>query len=192
MLRGEVLSLCVVIAGAAARAARPARGQRACCPAPRPRSSYLPTIETPRPREPFDEAAAAGASRGAARVRRHRRLDGRHPHRSAAPVARHRQERRRAVQAGQPGRVLVSAAQESRRRERPDAHARRDLLLPRRSAHHAGPGQRADSRSRGARRRARARSRLRRDRLGPLLGRASRGARRSTSSIARASGSSRG
>jgi hypothetical protein len=55
--RGQALSLVVVIAAAAVlplglravNAALPDAG----------RSSYLPTIETPRPREPFDEAAAA-------------------------------------------------------------------------------------------------------------------------------------
>ena len=56
--RRQVLSLCVVIAGAlllplglrAINAAMPGGGAR---------SSYLPTLETPRPREPFDDVAAA-------------------------------------------------------------------------------------------------------------------------------------
>ena len=51
------------------------------------RDSYLPTVETPRPREPFDQAAADAVREAQPAVRRHRRFDGRHPHRSAAVVA---------------------------------------------------------------------------------------------------------
>ena len=57
VLRGEVLSLCVVIAGAAA-VPLGLRAVNGLLPGAAARSSYLPTIETPRPREPFDEAAA--------------------------------------------------------------------------------------------------------------------------------------
>ena len=58
MLRGEVLSLCVVIAGAAAIPLG-LRAVNGMLPGATAGSTYLPTIETPRPREPFDEAAAA-------------------------------------------------------------------------------------------------------------------------------------
>ena len=58
MLRGEVLSLCVVIAGAAV-VPLGLRAVNGMLPGAALESSYLPTIETPRPREPFDEAAAA-------------------------------------------------------------------------------------------------------------------------------------
>ena len=57
MFRGEVLSLCVVIAGAAA-VPLGLRAVNAALPDAAAAESYLPTIETPRPREPFDEAAA--------------------------------------------------------------------------------------------------------------------------------------
>jgi hypothetical protein len=55
-MRGDLLSLVVVIAGAAALplGLRAVNGLL-----PSGERSYLPTIETPRPREPFDEAAAA-------------------------------------------------------------------------------------------------------------------------------------
>ena len=56
-MRGEVLSLCVVIAGAAA-VPLGLRAVNAMLPGAAG-STYLPTIETPRPREPFDDAAAA-------------------------------------------------------------------------------------------------------------------------------------
>jgi hypothetical protein len=55
-MRGDVLSLVVVIAGAAALPLGLRAVNRLI---PGGESSYLPTIETPRPREPFDEAAAA-------------------------------------------------------------------------------------------------------------------------------------
>ena len=58
MFRGEVLSLCVVIAGAAA-VPLGLRAVNGLLPGAAVESSYLPTIETPRPREPFDEEAAA-------------------------------------------------------------------------------------------------------------------------------------
>ena len=57
MFRGEVLSLWVVIAGAAA-VPLGLRAVNAALPGAPVESSYLPTIETPRPREPFDETAA--------------------------------------------------------------------------------------------------------------------------------------
>ena len=57
MFRGEVLSLCVVIAGAAALPLG-LRAVNVVLPGAAG-STYLPAIETPRPREPFDEAAAA-------------------------------------------------------------------------------------------------------------------------------------
>jgi hypothetical protein len=58
VLRGEVLSLCVVIAGAAALPLG-LRAVNAVLPGAAAGTTYLPAIETPRPREPFDEAAAA-------------------------------------------------------------------------------------------------------------------------------------
>ena len=58
MFRGEVLSLCVVIAGAAALPLG-LRAVNVMLPGAAAGSTYLPAIETPRPREPFDEAAAA-------------------------------------------------------------------------------------------------------------------------------------
>jgi hypothetical protein len=57
VFRGEVLSLCVVIAGAAA-VPLGLRAVNGLLPGAAVESSYLPTIETPRPREPCDEAAA--------------------------------------------------------------------------------------------------------------------------------------
>lgn len=57
MLRGEVLSLCVVIAGAAV-VPLGLRVVNGMLPGASIGSTYLPAIETPRPREPFDEAAA--------------------------------------------------------------------------------------------------------------------------------------
>jgi hypothetical protein len=58
VVRGELLSLCVVIAGAAA-VPLGLRAVNGMLPGAAGGSTYLPTIETPRPREPFDEAAAA-------------------------------------------------------------------------------------------------------------------------------------
>ncbi len=58
-MRGTaVLSLCLVIAGAAVLPLG-LRAVNGLLPDAAIRSSYLPTIETPRPREPFNEAAAA-------------------------------------------------------------------------------------------------------------------------------------
>jgi hypothetical protein len=57
VFRGEVLSLCLVIAGAVA-VPLGLRAVNAMLPGAAG-STYLPTIETPRPREPFDAAAAA-------------------------------------------------------------------------------------------------------------------------------------
>ena len=56
MFRAEVLSLCLVMAGAAALplGLRAVNGMLPGAAG----SSYLPTLETPRPREPFDDAAA--------------------------------------------------------------------------------------------------------------------------------------
>ena len=56
--RTQVLSLGVVIAAAAALPLG-LRAVNAVIPGAAAHSSYLPTIETPRPREPFDEAAAS-------------------------------------------------------------------------------------------------------------------------------------
>jgi len=56
--RADVLSLCVVIAGALLLPLG-LRAINAVLPGAAAHSTYLPTIETPRPREPFDEAAAA-------------------------------------------------------------------------------------------------------------------------------------
>jgi hypothetical protein len=56
--RNQALSLCAVIA-AAATLPLGLRAVNAVIPGAAARASYLPTIETPRPREPFDEAAAA-------------------------------------------------------------------------------------------------------------------------------------
>jgi hypothetical protein len=54
----QVLSLCVVIAGALLLPLG-LRAINTVLPGAGVRSSYLPTLETPRPREPFDDAAAA-------------------------------------------------------------------------------------------------------------------------------------
>ena len=56
--RSQVLSLCVVIAAAAVLPLG-LRAVNAAIAGAAAHSSYLPTIETPRPREPFDEAAAS-------------------------------------------------------------------------------------------------------------------------------------
>ena len=58
MRRADVLSLCVVIAGGAVLPLG-LRAINAVLPGAAAHSTYLPTLETPRPREPFDEAAAA-------------------------------------------------------------------------------------------------------------------------------------
>jgi hypothetical protein len=55
--RRQVLSLCVVIAGALLLPLG-LRAINGALPGAAARASYLPTIETPRPREPFDEDAA--------------------------------------------------------------------------------------------------------------------------------------
>lgn len=57
-MSSQVLSLCAVIAAAAVLPLG-LRAVNAAIPDASARSSYLPTIETPRPREPFDEAAAS-------------------------------------------------------------------------------------------------------------------------------------
>lgn len=54
----QVLSLAAVVAGALLLPLG-LRAINAALPGAATRASYLPTIETPRPREPFDEAAAA-------------------------------------------------------------------------------------------------------------------------------------
>jgi hypothetical protein len=56
--RAQALSLCVVIAAAAALPFG-LRAVNAAIPGAAGHSTFLPTIETPRPREPFDEEAAA-------------------------------------------------------------------------------------------------------------------------------------
>ena len=56
--RAQALSLCVVIAAAAVLPFG-LRAVNAVIPGAAARSSFLPTIETPRPREPFDEEAAS-------------------------------------------------------------------------------------------------------------------------------------
>jgi hypothetical protein len=58
VFRGEVLSLCLVLAGAAA-VPLGLRAVNTMLPGAAVGSTYLPAIETPRPREPFDEAVAA-------------------------------------------------------------------------------------------------------------------------------------
>ena len=58
MRRADVLSLCVVIAGGVVLPLG-LRAINAVLPGAAAHSTYLPTLETPRPREPFDEAAAA-------------------------------------------------------------------------------------------------------------------------------------
>ncbi|MCK7478762.1 MAG: hypothetical protein M0C28_16320 [Candidatus Moduliflexus flocculans] len=49
--------------------------------------SYIPSIESPSARGPFDSDAVGRAARGRQRLHPHRRLDGRHAHRSRPPVA---------------------------------------------------------------------------------------------------------
>jgi hypothetical protein len=56
--RAQVLSLAAVIAAALVLPLG-LRAINAALPGEETRSSYLPTLETPRPREPFDEAAAS-------------------------------------------------------------------------------------------------------------------------------------
>jgi hypothetical protein len=56
--RDQALSLCAVIAAAAVLPLG-LRAVNAAIPGSAAHTSYLPTIETPRPREPFDEAAAS-------------------------------------------------------------------------------------------------------------------------------------
>ena len=56
--RRQVLSLIAVLAGALLLPLA-LRAINAALPGAEARSSYLPTLETPRPREPFDETAAA-------------------------------------------------------------------------------------------------------------------------------------
>jgi hypothetical protein len=56
--RRQLLSLCVVIAGALLLPLG-LRAINAALPGAETRSNYLPTLETPRPREAFDEAAAS-------------------------------------------------------------------------------------------------------------------------------------
>jgi hypothetical protein len=56
--RRQALSLCAVIAGALLLPLG-LRAINAALPGAETHSSYLPTLETPRPREPFDEAAAS-------------------------------------------------------------------------------------------------------------------------------------
>jgi hypothetical protein len=56
-LRGQVLSLAVVLAGTLA-VPLGLRAINGALPGADVRDSYLPTVETPRPREPFDQAAA--------------------------------------------------------------------------------------------------------------------------------------
>ena len=56
-MRGQVLSLAVVLAGTLA-VPLGLRALNGALPGADARDSYLPTVETPRPREPFDQAAA--------------------------------------------------------------------------------------------------------------------------------------
>jgi hypothetical protein len=56
-LNGQVLSLAVVLAGTLA-VPLGLRAINGALPGAAVRDSYLPTVETPRPREPFDQAAA--------------------------------------------------------------------------------------------------------------------------------------
>lgn len=58
MVRRSVLSLCAVVAGAVLLPLG-LRAVNAALPDAGAGPSYVPTVETPRPREPFDEAAAA-------------------------------------------------------------------------------------------------------------------------------------
>ena len=55
---GQVLSLCAVVAAAVVMPFG-LRAVNAALPGAAARASFLPSIETPRPREPFDEAAAS-------------------------------------------------------------------------------------------------------------------------------------
>jgi hypothetical protein len=57
-MRRSVLSLCAVVAGAVLLPLG-LRAVNAALPDAGVGPSYVPTVETPRPREPFDEAAAA-------------------------------------------------------------------------------------------------------------------------------------
>jgi hypothetical protein len=57
MARGQVLSLCLVLAGTLA-APLGLRALNSALPGADVRDSYLPTVETPRPRESFDQASA--------------------------------------------------------------------------------------------------------------------------------------
>ena len=56
-MRGQVLSLGLVLAGTLA-VPLGLRALNSALPGAEVRDSYLPTVETPRPREPFDQAAA--------------------------------------------------------------------------------------------------------------------------------------
>jgi hypothetical protein len=56
-MNGQVLSLCLVLAGTLA-APLALRLVNAALPDAAVRDSYVPTVETPRPREPFDQATA--------------------------------------------------------------------------------------------------------------------------------------
>ena len=56
-MANQVLSLCLVLAGTLA-VPLGLRALNSALPGADVRDSYLPTIETPRPREPFDQAAA--------------------------------------------------------------------------------------------------------------------------------------
>lgn len=56
-MRGQVLTLAVVLAGLFVLPLG-LRGVNAALPGASVRDSYLPSVETPRPREPFDQAAA--------------------------------------------------------------------------------------------------------------------------------------
>ena len=60
--RRQALSLIVVIVGAVLLPLG-LRAINAALPGAAGRSSYLPTIETPRPREPFDEEGARAIAR---------------------------------------------------------------------------------------------------------------------------------
>ena len=190
MFRGEVLSLCVVIAGAAALPLG-LRAVNGMLPGAAAGSSYLPTIETPRPREPFDEAAAAalreaqpeyvviGDSMAGIRIdpRHLSRVTGRSVaglFTPGTPVAYWYLQLKNLV--ANNGLTHMRGAIIFFRDDQLTTQVR---------------GQRADSRSRGARRGARARSHPRRasarDRSRTCTARRDR----STNSIARACGSSR-
>ncbi len=58
MMVGRVLSLCLVLAGTLA-VPLGLRALNSALPGAGVRDSYLPTVETPRPREPFDHGSAA-------------------------------------------------------------------------------------------------------------------------------------